>query len=456
MKGICLSLVYATLVSGFIGCAGGRLHDPAALKAIEDAKDNFTEYQKEAAKVIAGTSDVVAESDAFLAELRRDFGTLAFLTEAESLPDRTIASIKASIEEQITRINGKLDDLKSDLEKIGGESSKISKELQELVLAKQLAADKFASFQSKVKEQNERIDKFRADYKNFLDSLSRGSRTAPLATVSQSDPLKLLQESLIAVSEAARIATSQAGSRYVDVLKEGALASELNQRFGSIFLFKKKDGTIDEEKLAELKSMLEGVSTPASTLLKVVMDPSPGLQGEILRLQADLVQSQVDLTQARVRQMDALSRNFVKRTELLKQMVKMLSASRKALNFYSEDATLLALLGQWRQQQQDTGADAVEARDEARELIRGLGQYLLVRGYFDSPIRQLEVDASKVKRDFAIAKSSIQQRRYGTLVAFGIDGITAYHREGIRSEDIANLLRALQTAGIGVISGMID
>ena len=112
---------------------------------------------------------------------------------------------------------------------------------------------------------------------------------------------------------------------------------------------------------------------------------------------------------------------------------------------------------------QTIGRLAIEAKEEVgkplaatmrlRDLLDILGRYISLAGYQKYLLLSDAIDAGVDEHLFSIRRSALNTKEREMLVAYGLDGLAAYHAGGLRPEEIANFFRAAQSIALGVLAG---
>lgn len=97
-----------------------------------------------------------------------------------------------------------------------------------------------------------------------------------------------------------------------------------------------------------------------------------------------------------------------------------------------------------------------ETGDSNKEIIAAaLLNYALARHY-DEMEFELDIRERDDYRNASLSYSEVSLEAWNDLIRAPLQEIAAYHEGGIRSEQIANLLRALQAAGVITIGVRVD
>jgi hypothetical protein len=91
-----------------------------------------------------------------------------------------------------------------------------------------------------------------------------------------------------------------------------------------------------------------------------------------------------------------------------------------------------------------------------RNLLDILGRYVSLIGYQRYLLASDMIEAVTEDQIFAIRESALNTKERSVLISHGLQGLAAYHAGGIKPEDIANMMRAAQTAASAVIAARVN
>jgi len=91
-----------------------------------------------------------------------------------------------------------------------------------------------------------------------------------------------------------------------------------------------------------------------------------------------------------------------------------------------------------------------------RNLLDILGRYVSVIGYQRYLLGVDTIESVTDDQIFAIRQSALNAKERSVLISHGLEGLAAYYSGGIKPEEIANLMRAAQTAAQAVVAGKVN
>lgn len=219
-------------------------------------------------------------------------------------------------------------------------------------------------------------------------------------------------------------------------------------------------GELLSDDLKQLEKVrLGGLATSYTVDL---LDPkkAPGIKVQMLSLGEDLAQARKDRVQLDLNRFDALERAWNDEQAALKFQNEHLRKARDGITSrtsardgklatVSAADTITASLETIRQ-----GTNAVAEREATlQSCSRILIYYLMAVTEDESTIREIETKPSAIGHEYAIRLAQVNAGEREAFILRGLESLNRYHQGGITSEEIANLLRAAQAAGIGVIGG---
>ncbi len=177
---------------------------------------------------------------------------------------------------------------------------------------------------------------------------------------------------------------------------------------------------------------------------------APGLKVQLLNLGADLAVARVARVQLDINRLKALNDCWTREKEALALQDIHLKKALQPINGYLANAAYKDEVVGVQVAAFQKAADA-PARAELERSGRGFIYYLLAATYDESAIRELETQPSAIAHEYAIRLSKINEQEREALLLRGLESLNAYHQGGITSEEIANLIRTAEAAGVGVI-----
>lgn len=210
-------------------------------------------------------------------------------------------------------------------------------------------------------------------------------------------------------------------------------------------------GEILKDELKALEHFQFGSVAGAYTIDLFNPDRAPGITVQILGLAEDVAKAQVDRVQVDLQWLGALQGNYLQRSNAMAiQAAHIVQGSNTIASItagINPGLNVVKTLDQFRSQGK---AAAIESCALAIQL------YALAESYDESLIRELETAPASIGHEHSIRLSKISADEREAVILRALQSLKRYHEGGITAEEIANLIRAAEAAGIGVIAGRIN
>lgn len=99
------------------------------------------------------------------------------------------------------------------------------------------------------------------------------------------------------------------------------------------------------------------------------------------------------------------------------------------------------------------GVETTQALKQLLDLLSLYGSIVGVRTYM---VEASDLDVTNGELQFQIRLAELNAREHELLIASALKGLDLFEQGGIKSEDVANLIRAAQAAATAVIAGRVD
>jgi hypothetical protein len=176
---------------------------------------------------------------------------------------------------------------------------------------------------------------------------------------------------------------------------------------------------------------------------------APGIKVQLLSLGEDLAKARIKRLQLDLTWLDSLKASWTNQQDALKLQNSHVTKAMNDMGSYLDSPNVIG--SNMEQFRAASATNAATARAELMSSSRGLIYFLLAITYDESLVRELETHPSNLGHEHAIRLNQINEQEREVFVLRGLESLNAYHQGGIRPDEVANLLRAAEAAGIGVI-----
>ena len=402
------------------GCAiPSHIHSPANANAAREARDAMIEYGKGAPKMY---SAMLANVDRFKAEEEWLLSELA-ANVSDSLVTKLPSMKWSAVGKRADGTLEKIGDLRRDFAKAVGAAAPAA------------AAAKLEAQVVAAREAVKRAKQNVTDWNASVAVLQASLLQLVVSGSAQSGP-----KSLTSLSDA----ISTVGNKQAEYFDADG---------------KKVTQSVAEVARGRVPALLLGLQSGdrQKSLLEALPD-APGLELVIVNLGLELAELEQRRTQAQradaaalLELLEDMSAQIAVAETLLKPVATWIAGSDPALGARppGDDNVF-------------TSIEAVRASTEGRPLDRidSTSLYLVwLRevAVAESIVTRVSSTSTVALARFAhtrsIREASINDVQYQALIRSGLDGLAAYHAGGLKSEDIANLIRFAQAVGVAVIAG---
>jgi hypothetical protein len=235
----------------------------------------------------------------------------------------------------------------------------------------------------------------------------------------------------------------------------------------------------DEDLIGQVHEIIQGVKEPESVALPpplkeafteylglevatvgqlrtVLAQKDTAIQEVRLSLLREGRRTMAELRKAQLADLKERLRLYNVRLLILQQLVT--AAGKVEAQSPGTDAGVLAALeSQYKSYRDSQAGDArTQSRQQFSSAIRLLSFYIQMNGSLERSLRLTDDEIQTLEHRALLANGRIGTEAYRRLAALGLDGMVAFAEGGVTEEQIANWLRALEAAGVGVIGIKVD
>ncbi len=183
------------------------------------------------------------------------------------------------------------------------------------------------------------------------------------------------------------------------------------------------------------------------------LDPNdaPGIKVQLLSVGEDIARAKVDRLNLDLSWIKSLKVSWEDQNKALKNQGHNLKNARVAItNLTLKETSSAKTIGQ-----SVTAFRNANNNDALEISARAMLHYLLAATYDESLIRELETKPAVLEHEHAIRLAQINSQEREAFTLRGLESLNRYHQGGITTEEIANMIRAAQAAGIAVIGAQV-
>jgi hypothetical protein len=285
-----------------------------------------------------------------------------------------------------------------------------------------------------------------------LDASTKETRKALMAAMDDAAKWQarqiLFRESLVLVAENARTNTSLTDEVLVnaakDILNQEMTVTTLNTD-GEIVptqttVGKQLKGSVSNLKALDLGTLLREYTID-------IADPksAPGLTVVILSLADDLARIEKQRAKLEVKHLSARLAllQAAPETDRSCQAAWQIVHDRTAEGDFKPNAKPVHTI------------NVLKGREDERPLqdaFNVLAHYSIARVLNTARRDDLRARLAILEHEYAIREAQVNAEERAAVVSRGLEGLVAYHGGGLTAEDVANFLRAAQTAALGAVA----